>query len=64
MTVFLTDLFAAETVLGKLLLMAGSAVHIVTLGQEALGADGLLALKADETLFVPDLMLVLHILTS
>lgn len=50
--------------LSKLLLMAGSAVHIVTLGQEALGADGLLALKADEALFMPDFMLVLHILTS
>lgn len=57
-------LFAAGTVLGKLLLMAGSAVHIVTLGQEALAADGLLALKADETLFMPDFMLVLHILRS
>lgn len=57
-------LFAPDTVLGELLLMAGSAVHIITLGQEALVADRLLALKAGETLFVPDFMLVLHILRS
>lgn len=57
-------LFAAGTVLGKLLLMAGSAVHLITLGQEALGVDWLLALKADETLFMPDFMLVLHIFRS
>lgn len=60
----LTDLFAADTVLGKLLLMAGSAVHIITLGLEALGADWLFALKADETLFMPDFTLVLHIFRS
>lgn len=57
-------LFAANAVLGKLLLVAGSAVHVITLGQEALGADRLLALKAGEALFMPDFMLVLHILTS
>lgn len=60
----LTDLFAADAVLGELLLIAGSAVHFITLGQEALGADWLLALKADETLLMPDFMLVLHILRS
>lgn len=63
-SILLTDLFAAGTVLGKLLLMAASAVHLITLGQEALAADWLLALKADETLFMPDFMLVLHILSS
>lgn len=63
-SILLTDLFAAGTVLGKLLLMAASAVHLITLGQEALGVDWLLALKADETLFMPDFMLVLHIFRS
>ena len=51
-----------ETLLGKLLVVAGSAVDVFPFGQEALRADGLLAFKAGEAFLVPHLVLVLHIL--
>lgn len=57
-------LLAAETLLGELLVVAGRTVDVLALGQEALRADRLLALEASETLLVPDLVLVLHILGS
>lgn len=52
-----------EALLGKLGVVAGSAVDVVALGQEALGLDGLLALEAFEAVLVPHLVLVLHILS-
>ena len=55
-------LLAMEAFLGKLLVVAGSAVDVIALSQEALGADGLLAVVAGETLLMPDLVLILHIL--
>lgn len=55
-------LLAVEAFLGKLLAVAGSAVDVITFGQEALCADWLLAFKAGEAFFVPDLVLVLHVL--
>lgn len=51
-----------EAFLGKLLVMAGSAVDVVTFGQEALRADWLLAFEAGEAFLVPHLVLVLHVL--
>lgn len=53
-----------EALLGKLLVMAGSAVDVVTLGQETLCADWLLAIEAGEAFLVPHLVLVLHVLGS
>lgn len=44
--------------------MAGTAVHIITFSQKGLATDGLLAFKAGETLFVPDFILVFHILRT
>lgn len=55
-------LFAVKALLGKLLVVARSAVDVVPFGQEALRADWLLTLKAGEALFMPHLVLVLHIL--
>lgn len=55
-------LLAVETLLGKLLVMAGGAVDVLALCQEALGADGQLALEALEALLVPNILLVLHVL--
>lgn len=57
-------LLAVEAFLGKLLVMAGDTVDIITLGQEALCADWLLAIKAGEAFLVPQLVLVLHVLGS
>lgn len=57
-------LLAVEAFLGKLLFMAGSTVDVITLGQETLCADWLLALKASEAFLMPHLVLVLHILGS
>lgn len=53
-----------EAFLGKLLVMAGSTVDVITLGQEALCADWLLAFKACEAFLMPHLVLVLHVLGS
>lgn len=55
-------LLAAEAFLGKLLVMTGSTVDVVTLGQEALCADWLLAFEAGEAFLVPHFVLVLHVL--
>lgn len=53
-----------EAFLGKLLVMAGTAVDVITFGQETLCADWLLAFKAGEAFLVPHLVLVLHVLGS
>lgn len=57
-------LLAVKALLGKLLVVAWSAVDIVPFGQEALRADWLLTFKAGEALLMPHLVLVLHILGS
>lgn len=53
-----------EALLGKLLVIAGSAVDVLAFGQEALGADRLLAFEAFEAVLMPHLVLVLHVLGS
>lgn len=57
-------LLAVVALLGKLLVMAGSAVDVITFSQEALRADWLLTFKAGEALLMPHLVFVLHILGS
>lgn len=57
-------LLTAEAMFGKLLLMAVGAVHVVILGHEALRADWLVTLVAGETVLVPRIALVLHILRA
>lgn len=54
-------LLAVHALHGKLLLVAGHAEVVVVLGDEALGADGLLASMAGETGLVPAVPLVLHL---
>lgn len=46
------------------MLMAGDAVEVVALGEEAPGSNHLLALAASETVLVPDHLLVLNVLVS
>lgn len=50
-----------HTLHSKLLLIAGHTEVIEVLGDEALGADGLLAPLAGETGLVPAIPLVLHL---
>ena len=57
-------LLAVEAFLGELLVMAGGAVDVVALVQEALRTDGQVALEALEAVLVPHLLLVLHVLGS
>lgn len=57
-------LLAVEAFLGKLLFVAGRTVDVLTLGQETLCADWLLALNAGEAFLMPHLVLVLHVLRS
>lgn len=54
-------LLAVHTLHGKLLLIAGHTEVMVVLGDEALGANGLLASLAGETGLVPAVTLVLHL---
>lgn len=54
-------LLAVHTMHGKLLLVAGHAEVVVLLGDEALGADWLLASLAGEAGLVPAVPLVLHL---
>lgn len=53
-------LLALHTLHGKLLLIAGHAVVVVLLGDEALGADGLLTTLAAEAGLMPAVAFVLH----
>lgn len=57
-------LLAVKTLLSKLLVVAGGAIDVITLGQEALRADWLLALKAGEAFLMPHLVLVFHALRT
>lgn len=57
-------ILAFSTGLGKLMLMAGDTVEVITLGEEASRSNHLLALAASETVLMPDHLLVLNILVS
>lgn len=57
-------LLAVEALVGKLLFMAGGAVDVIALSQEALRADRLPAFEALEAVLMPHLVLVLHTLGS
>lgn len=52
-----------EALLGKFGVVAGSAVDVIALGQEAFGADWLLTFEAFEAVLMPHLVLVLHTLS-
>lgn len=54
-------LLAVNAVLAKLPLVAGCTVDILALGQEALAADGQLALVAGEAVVMPHVVLILHV---
>lgn len=57
-------LLAASALFGKLLLMAKAAVDVVVLCYETFGADWLLTLIAGETLVMPRVAFVFHILSA
>ncbi len=61
MSYVLLYLLALHTLHGKLLLIAGHTEVVVVLGDEALGANGLLASLAGETGLMPAIPLVLHL---
>ena len=61
-TLYTAHLTALNALCCELLLVALGAVDVVLLGDEALGADGVLAGAADEALLVPLTSLVLHLL--
>lgn len=54
-------LLAVDTLQSKLLLIAGQAVVVGVLQDEAPGADGLLATVASETVLMPTVSLMLHL---
>ena len=58
----LSHLAAFDALCCELLLVALGAVDVVLLGDEALGADGVLACAAHKTLLMPLPGLVLHLL--
>ena len=60
--ILITHLAALDALGSKLLLVALGAVDVVLLGDEALGADGVLAGAAHKTLLMPLPGLVLHLL--
>lgn len=59
--VFFFHLLALDALQGELLLVAGQAVVVGVLLDEAPGADGLLAAVAGEAVLVPTVALVLHL---
>lgn len=59
-----TYILALSTGLGKLVLVAGDTVEVITLGEEAPRSNHLLALAAGEAILVPHHLLVLNILIS
>ena len=61
-TVTMSHLAAFDAFCCELLLVALGAVDVMLFGDEALGADGVLASAAHETLFMPLPGLVLHLL--
>lgn len=59
-----THLFAADALLGKLLVMAGAAVNLASFGDETLRADWPLAGDTGEAVVVPRVAFVLHALRT
>lgn len=57
-------LFAADALLGKLLVVAGAAVNITSFGDEALRTDRPLAGDTGEAVIVPRVAFVLHTLRT
>lgn len=57
-------LFAADAVFGKLLVIAGAAVNIISFGEEALRSYWSFAAATGETLIVPRVAFVLHALCA
>lgn len=64
MIMLLFYLLAVNTLLSKLLLIAGQAVVVEILLDKALGADGLVATVAGEAVLMPTVALVLHLLRA
>lgn len=58
------DLFAADTVFGELLVIAGAAVDVSSFGEEAQRPDRSFAAETGETFVVPRIPLVLHALCT
>lgn len=63
-TPWTTYLVALHAMLGKFGLMASHAVEVLPFREEASSPDDLLAVAAGKTVFVPDSLLVLHVLIS
>lgn len=59
-----TYLVALHAMFGKFGLMASHAVEVLPFREEASSPDDLLAVAAGEAVFVPDGLLVLHVLVS
>lgn len=59
-----THLFAADALLGELLVVAGAAVNLASFGDETLRADWPLAGDTGEALVVPRIAFVLHALRT
>lgn len=56
------NLLAVDTLQGKQFLIAGQTVVVSVLLHKALGANSLLAESADETILMPTVPLMLHLL--
>lgn len=59
-----THLFAADALLGELLVVAGAAVNVASFGDETLRADWPLAGDTGEAVVVPRVAFVLHTLRT
>lgn len=59
-----TYILTLHTSLGKLMLVAGNAINLISFGEEAGCANHLLALAASETILVPHGLLVFHVLVT
>lgn len=58
------NLFAADAVFGKLLIIAGAAVNVTSFGEETLRSYWQLTAETGETLIVPRVPFVLHTLCA
>lgn len=59
-----TNLFAADAVFGKLLIVAGAAVNVSSFGEETLRSYWPLTAATGKTLIVPRVPFVLHALCA
>lgn len=58
------NLFAAEAVFGKLLIMAGAAVNVISFGKETQRSYWSFTVATGETFIVPRVSFVLHTLCA